>query len=207
MFIKNEIKYNHIICSLRNVLIIYLLDLDIYVITVYRPPSYNNDDNIALTNFLVEFCSNKEVLIQGDFNLPSLSWQDTDPLLGYVSPLDMVFFNSFVDIGLTQLVHEPTNFPSGNTLDLCLVTHAERICSCVTLPPLPSCSHVPVLIAYTFQNMIFSQNILQPEVKRLWSRGNYDLMAQCLGLVDWDGEFFTLTVQQQYDKFLLILEN
>ena len=141
IYIRNSINYLNIPSGFKNLAVVFLVDFGIYIMTVYRPPSYNTDENVALMEFLVNFCSDKEVLVQGDFNLPSLLWQTCNPIENYTLPVDRLFFDCFSDIGFTQVVEEATNFPSCTTLDLCLVTHAERICSCYVLPPLPACSH------------------------------------------------------------------
>ena len=101
----------------------FLVSFDIYLITVYHPPSSSDDDNEALSIFLENFCADKEELLQGDFNLPSLRWDLPDLLSQYILPLDLLFYNTFTSIGLTQIVKQETNFPSGNVLDLCLVAH------------------------------------------------------------------------------------
>ena len=129
IYIRNSINYLNVPSGVNNLAVIFLVDFGIYVVTVYRPPSYNNDENVALLEFLVHFCCDKEVLVQGDFNLPSLLWHRCNPIENYTSPVDNLFFDCFSDVGFTQVVKEATNFPSGTTLDLCLVTHAERICS------------------------------------------------------------------------------
>ena len=62
---------------------------------LYRPPSYTDIDNRVLIEFLMEFCNNKEVLIMGDFNLPSLDWSGDNVLSNYILPNDQEFLNAF----------------------------------------------------------------------------------------------------------------
>ena len=67
----------------------------------------------------MEFSLGKELLIMGDFNLPSLQWGNGEvSCSGYMTPTDRLFRDCFTGCGLTQFVEEGTFFPSGNTLDL-----------------------------------------------------------------------------------------
>ena len=56
----------------------------------------------------------------GYFNLPTLKW-NADMFSKYVSPVDMLFFNTFASVGLTQTLREGTFFPAEIILDLSLV--------------------------------------------------------------------------------------
>ena len=170
VYIRSNIKFTQIPCPVSNVVAVHLFILNIYVVTVYRPPSNSHDDNAALISFISEFCENKEILLQGDFNLPSLRWDNYDVLDTYVLPLDLMFYDTFCSVGLTQVVKEATNFPSGNILDLVLLSSEERIGSCSVLPPFARCSHGAVLVSYIFQN---SEAISEPSTatakSRLWT--------------------------------------
>ena len=59
-----------------------LLSYALYIIIVYRPPSYTVEDNCILQSFLDNFCPGREVVILGDFNLPSLRWGNRDVGVG-----------------------------------------------------------------------------------------------------------------------------
>ena len=98
-------------------------------------------------------------MVLGDFNLPSLRWDMEEPLDYYIYPLDLEFYEMFATVGLSQVVREPTNFPSCTILDLILLSHSDRMGCCCVLPPLPSCSHACILISYIFQN---NTNVLDP---------------------------------------------
>ncbi len=43
-----------------------------HVLSIYRPPSYSEHENLTLLNFLYDFCTGKELLILGDLNLSSV---------------------------------------------------------------------------------------------------------------------------------------
>ena len=130
VYVHNDLKFEIVDCYVDNVLVIYLCDYDLYVVNVYRPPSNSLQDNEILIDFLLCFCSGKEIILQGDFNLPSLNWKLEDVLSEYVTPLDNTFFEAFISAGLEQIVKESTFFPSGTILDLFFTTDSDRIGNC-----------------------------------------------------------------------------
>ena len=71
MYIKQHINFI-ILANCSNVCIAHLLDFNLYVVMIYRSPSYTHTDNVQLVQFLFNFCPSKEVLILGDFNLPDV---------------------------------------------------------------------------------------------------------------------------------------
>ena len=207
VYIRNCIKFTVVSCNVDNMLIIHLIEFNVYVVNVYRPPSYTSEENLNLISLLNNFCINKEVIVQGDFNLPTLKWC-SDPTLFYISPNDLLFYEMFILLGLHQVVSEPTYFPSCNTLDLFFTNDIDRVGQCTVLPPLPGCLHSPVKVEYIFQSFLPVNDAINCEDivdERLWSRGRYDLLARCLNDVDWDTELTTLLPSDQYTKLIAIL--
>ena len=198
IYIKKSLKYEMVLCNSRNALVLKFIDQNFYIICVYRPPSNSIEDNAVLTSFLTGFCSDKESIVLGDFNLPSLKWDMEDPALGYVFPVDKQFLEAFNDLGLTQIIKEATNFPSGNIIDLCLVSHPERIGAVEVLPPiLPACSHGVISVKYTFQDLVTAEMNM---TRRIWTRGNFRMISEKLRDFDWMLEFLDLGTQQMYAK-------
>ena len=206
IYVKSDLKFEVISCSLINLLILYFEMFDIYVVIVYRPPSYDDVQNNLLLKFICDFCVDKEVIMQGDFNLPSLNWELHDIFSQYVAPLDNSFYESFINAGLTQVVRESTHFPSGNILDLFFTSNSERVGSYIVLPPLPGCSHSPVICSYVFQNLNLFTSHSENSKNRLWTKGRYDIMASILNGVDWDSELGGLAPNLQYNVLLEILK-
>ena len=203
-YMAGNIKYNVVEETPNNTLVIYLLEYDVYMLNIYRPPSNSDAQNSLLLEFLCEFCNDKEVLVMGDFNLPSIVWGN-EPQAVRASRSEAAFLDAFTALGLSQVVEEPTNFPSCNTLDLLLLSHGERLGDYSVLPPLPACSHSPVMLDYVFQSEDSSpEEITEPSI-RLWSRGKYDLISECLSLVDWESELYGLSTNDQYNRFCEIL--
>ena len=146
-FVNSKFKFNFIPCYLPIDLIVNLLDFEIYVINMYRAPSYSPEPNASIMSFLALFCTNKEVVLQGDLNLHSLRWCDDVVVPHSANRLDVDFYNTFISVSLEHIVRESTIFPSGNILDIFLTTDNERVGSCEVLAPLPGCSHVPVIVS------------------------------------------------------------
>ena len=178
---------------------VFVPSLELHVVSVYRPPSYLTEENEALARFLVEFSVGKEMVVMGDFNLPSLKWDDENGSFHYTSPTDRYFANCFADCGLTQLVKEGTFFPSGNTLDLILCSDVDRFLDVECVSPLPNCYHCPVV-----GRMIYQTSILEGDgaiEKFAWSRGDYDALLEDLFDVDWETLFEGLSVDDCYQEF------
>ena len=206
VYIRRGIRYEVVPGTVSNVVTVKLLDFDIYIITLYRAPSYSHEENTQLISFLSNFCGTREVVLQGDFNLPSLRWEREDPMSVYTTPLDRWFFDCFSSLGLMQMIHRPTFFPAGSVIDLVLCSHPERIGSTEVLAPWPHCGHGQVLFKYVFQSVVHQSVGSASAECRIWSRGNYQLIGRCLSQIDWDYEFESLDVNEQYETFLNIIQ-
>ena len=126
----------------------HLISLQLYIIVVYRPPSYTQLENDYLVNFLSEFCSNKHVIILGDFNLPAVDWAEKKAMFKGYDSSTQCFLDCFITLGLKQWVNFPTFHPSGNILNLVFTSDLDRVGTVTSLCPMPGCSHLPVLLDY-----------------------------------------------------------
>jgi hypothetical protein len=201
LYIHKDIKFLNFDTPLPNVVAVQLVEFGLYVVACYRPPSYTCVSNSNLLSFLSEFCFGKEVVILGDFNLPSLRWSDN--LIGYISPVDLEFLNCFSFLGLHQWVEEAT-IGSGNILDLVLTSESDRVSAVSVLPPLPRCAHYPVIISYSFCRDV--AGVARPCKKRLWHRGKYKRISEALSHVDWERELMYYTVEDSYNFLLSVLQ-
>ena len=138
VYVRESLRVVPVEVDLPNLVIVFVVQWSLYVVAMYRPPSYSSEDNARLLSFLSMFCSpEKEVLLLGDFNLPSIKWNTPDPGAEYLSPLDRSFYEMFLLSGLTQFVLEGTFFPSGNILDLVFSSDSESVVDCSVLAPFP----------------------------------------------------------------------
>ena len=203
IYVKNSIRVVQIDVSVPNVAVIHILSYDLYVISVYRPPSYDADQNLRLISFLNSFCVNKEVLLLGDFNLPSIRWdiEDGDNMM-YNTPVGRQFKDCFNVCGLTQYVKFATYFPSGNILDLMFTSDPDRMVEVCSLPPLPNCYHCPVVGRLVFQ---FRVGYEHSDELYAWSKGDYPAMLAELAGVDWELLFWNLDANACYEIFIDII--
>ena len=206
MYIKSTIKHHEIELSLPNVVGVLLEELDLYVLSVYRPPSYSNEENLRLRTLLWDFVFGREVLILGDFNLPTLDWSSASVLDSYIRPVDREYYDCFMQSGLTQWVDFPTFFPSGNTLDLVITTDSDRVGEVYGAAPLPGCHHCPVVCSLVF--MFYPGDVPeQLEERRSWSRANFTNISDDIAAVNWEQSFYGLGVEQCYSYFVDILSD
>ena len=202
LYVSKRISAVLIEQPLPNIVAVLLSALDIYILSVYRPPSYGLEENNQMMQFLREFSLGKELIIMGDFNLPSISWENHGYGVGYVTPVDRGFRDCFAGCGLIQWVKCGTFFPSGNTLDLVLTSEEDRVYDVECAPPLPGCYHCPVLFRIIFQYCETSEEVCEA---RCWSRGNYGAMSDELFEIDWDYLFGERGASDCYRMFCDIM--
>ena len=203
LYIKNDLRFALVGDGCENVCCVHLVDFDVFVVVVYRPPSNLPMENEQLRDFLYRFCDSKEVLIMGDFNLPSVSWNDADFLNYNYPPLQRSFIDCFLSLGLTQWVDSPTFVHSGNILDLVFTSDSDRLDNVTVHPCLPGCGHSPVTFKYYFLAPTVISGCSLP--RRAWHRGNYRLIDESLFEVDWDTEFSNLSLDEKMSRLDSIL--
>ena len=206
VYVHRSLKYVVVQVAVPNIVVIQLMQLDVYYMVCYRPPSYSDMENARTISFLEDFCPGKEIIIMGDFNLPSLNWQDGVP--GYVpgvdiGPLDRQFLDMFLSLGLTQWVAETTFVPSGSIIDLMLTSEEDRVGTVRLLPPFPQCGHCAVVAEYVFNLNQVRESHATP--RRSWHRGRYNDIACAVNNVDWGFEFQDTTVEEDFTLLLSVL--
>ena len=157
IYIKDSIKIGNIFYDHANTIGLYLPDFNLTTLVVYRPPSNSTLDNIALISFLEIFCAIRELILTGDFNLPTIDWSSDIPV-GHSTVVNR-FLDIFTLLGLTQWINVPTFVRSDNILDLVFTTDADRISYVTLFDPLPGCDHFPIMFKYTFTLLILNDNL------------------------------------------------
>ena len=71
LFVKRGVHFVEHSLDCPNVAAIHLLDVDVWVLAVYRPPSYDEACNSRLIQLILTFRADCKVVVLGDFNLPS----------------------------------------------------------------------------------------------------------------------------------------
>ena len=203
-YVSEKIHVDKIDASSPNVILFHLSELDMYVCVVYRPPSNSIDQNTKLIEFLLHECIDKELILIGDFNLPTIKWSSELQLSRSMSSSDSRFLDAFNALGLTQWIVESTFPRSGNILDLILTTETDRISEVAVNPPPPGCDHCSVHCQYTFDKELY---LSTRSVKyHSWFKGQYNVINDILSDFDWDVEFMHLTTQEAFDHLMDILQ-
>ena len=211
IYVREGIVVVQVELSLPNLTAVHLPGLELFVLSVYRPPSYGQDENQSLRDAVSEFCVGRNVVVLGDFNLPSLKWDSSLPSGGYVPPHEMDFYNMFLTAGLTQWVVEGTYCRSGNILDLALSSQDDVVGDVLVEAPLPGCHHCPVVMEYYPETYVVNDG--GGTGIRLWNRGNFSAMQENFDRMDWGGLFdgvslqeacraFTVKVNEVTDRFV-----
>ena len=204
-YVRKSLSFVSVDVDCPNVHVILLCDYSLYLVVVYRPPSYSEVENFRLIDFIHDFCGNKEVVILGDFNLPSIDWGlrvGDPPNAGCIR--DARFLECFTALGLTQWVLEPTFVDSGNILDLVLTSEEDRVVELELFAPFPRCHHVVVVVDYCFQFDAVPADANR-KIRRCWHRGKYGRIDERLRDFDWEFELAYLDVENMYKRFLSIV--
>ena len=128
------------------------------------------------------FCEAREVVVLGDFNLPSLLWSAGVEMSG-ASQNDQLFLDCFTAAGLSQWVEKAIFVTSGNILDLFLTSETDRVCQVLVLPSFPKCGHSPVICDYFYSSDLEEESSEDQQIY-LWHRGNYGQLSEALSRVD-----------------------
>jgi hypothetical protein len=160
--------------------------------------------NRGLVDLMMNFCVGREVVVLGDFNLPSLVWPLENLFDNYISPVDRIFLDCFVDLGLTQWVEECTFISSGNVLDLFFTSENDRVGDVVIAAPFPRCAHSPVVCDVLFRRD-FERHVDEERQRYLWFRGDFTTISESLSEVDWGLEFAYLSVNDSFSLLQSIL--
>ena len=124
-----------------------------------------------------------------------------------INPIDRSFLDSFISLGLTQWVYEPTYPRSGNILDIVLTTEPDRIGLLEVLPPLPGCDHSPTLLDYTFLAAVPEPTPSHSAKHRHWNKGNYGAISKGLDRIDWDFELAYLSADSSFKQLASTLHD
>ena len=202
-YVSERLTIADVDASPPNVISFQLSSLDVHVYAVYRPPSNSREQDALLISYLLDTCIDKEIILMGDFNLPSINWSlDDQPKVA--SSSDSKFLDAFDALGLTQWIEETTFPRSGNILDLILTSEADRISEVEVRPPPPGCDHCSIHCQYSFDKEVYSAT--NSTDSYVWFKGRYNLMNAILSEIDWDTELMHLSAQDAFTRLLEILE-
>ena len=111
----------------------------VFICSFYRPPNTNTIPIVLLhetLRILQQSSSSPNIIIGGDFNLPSVIWSDAGasiaPSPDYGREINDLFLDLINDVSLEQLVFQPTR--QRNILDLVLSSHPDTISNVEVVP-------------------------------------------------------------------------
>ena len=120
--VHNSIHLKLLTLTEMELVVIQLLDLNLFVCVVYVPPSIDLSHFKNILIFLESIAKTNSILIMGDFNLPDINWSTLTS-----SAVHSDCFCEFVfDCNLTQLVDGSTHC-KGNCLDLILSNTPDSV--------------------------------------------------------------------------------
>ena len=70
LYAKEKIQFVKVTAGCPNAAVVCLIDYDLWILFVYRPPSYSVHENEVLIRVILSFCEGREVVVFGDFDLP-----------------------------------------------------------------------------------------------------------------------------------------
>jgi hypothetical protein len=117
------------------------------ILNIYRPPNQNLELDEEMFRQLNISLRNKNTIIVGDFNCPSINWQKLTS-----NTEDSKMLNFVLDEFLIQFVKEPTR--GNNTLDLVLGTDEDIVTGVEVKHPLGSSDHNIVEFQIKMHNTI-----------------------------------------------------
>ena len=184
LHIIDSFKYTEIDIACQNIAAVPLLEYDLWVLSLYRPPSYG-EENVFLTSILCDFREGREVVILGILIFP-IVWSDKGGILGGERKVDKITMDCFTVAGLKQWVLEPILVSSCNTLYLFLTSELYCLGAVKGYTLFPKYCHNPVVCDYLFRfdYGLDTDGNDEIKLKYLWHREDYCLMSNALSRMD-----------------------
>ena len=170
---------------------------------VYRSPSSpspeQTDAKLAELIRKIADTQKGDLIIAGDFNLPTITWKDQFPYVtsDSVNPIiDMIH-----DTCLHQIVDQPSRFMSGqlpSLLDQIFLWRPESLLYTKYMPPIGKSDHIAIEIKTTFLKVTNSY------IKRTFI--DYEEIRMDLINISWD-DVLIGSLEQQWQRFKELLLN
>lgn len=176
----------------------FLFRLGLY----YRTPSRNTriSVNSIIENFEPYTHVNRPVYVMGDFNFPSLRWND---LSDRVEGPDLDFAIKMFELGFSQLISDAT-YNSGNILDLIFANEPDTVIDISIEDPFSTSDHNKVNFEIGPFNLSNSPNITILDFKH----ADFDAIFTFINSCDWENIFIQCdTTDEMWRKLVDILQN
>jgi hypothetical protein len=73
-YVRDGLLIEEVAFECPNVAAVHVSQFELWILSVYHPPSYNHIQNEALVDLVLDICEGREVIVLGDFILPSPVW-------------------------------------------------------------------------------------------------------------------------------------
>jgi hypothetical protein len=178
---------------------------------LYRPGEHPFIDDFELVFTRArEYVDNegyKELLVMGDFNLPSVQWADGDAIsIKDDNSSGNRFCELIGDSFLYQHVNMPTfqlsNGVETSTLDLIFTTESGAVSALKTSFVQGNIDRGHFVLFFDFVLKNKPTEGLANSLKYVYSKANYEEISRFMANIDWVRLFENLSVQQMYDELI-----
>ena len=90
LYVRDNLRFEKVEIIYPNIAAVCLQGYNLWIMSVYRPPYCTVEENLLLIEVISNFCEASEVVVLGDFNLPSLLWSAGVEISG-ASQIDQFF--------------------------------------------------------------------------------------------------------------------
>ena len=163
---------------------------------VYRPPKQSEENDIMLYNEIKSIIKDKNAVVCGDFNNPSVNWSS---LTSDREGKRLIEFAE--EAFLCQTVHTPTR--GNNILDLVFTNDSDLIDTCEVGEPLANSDHNIIRIKLNFQVSPKENALLVPNYRK----ANFANIKRELESVNWNQLFHNGCIDEMYERFTAKLKS
>ena len=172
----------------------------------YRPPDNNsvNNDKMLLLFDELENLNASQILIMGDFNLPTINFNN----MSSNDPYSTLFIDKLIHSTLVQHINFDTRFMNnvGSLLDLIISDDDDSVDSVETLPPIGKSDHVCIKFSYVIHNSLKTQPSSSKDRLNFW-KGDYCSMNNAFDEINWTERLSSNDVNENWLAFKSIVKS
>lgn len=173
-------------------------DFSFTLVGIYRPGDTSRIIDDQIINYLNSASEQfNNLIVMGDFNLPSINWSALEP--SNTNDSASAFGNMILNSNLTQLISEPTRYRLNQTpslLDLVLTNDTNLISNIEMLPPIGCSDHIVILC--TVQVLTYRQ---PRNTVEFFNRIDYTQLSNNLSNHQWQYSFDESNVELSWNHF------
>ncbi len=120
------------------------------------------------------------IVLAGDFNMPHINWED----FSSTEAVDQLFLDSFSNLGLEQLVNDPTH-TKGNILDLLLTDRPQLVSDLNVSDSNLPCKSDHFAVSFIIKSKVDRIRTVKREALN-FKKANWSALNSDLGAVNWE---------------------